>query len=163
MTMKKILASLTAIAISIAANAQVNISKTEKATPSDDIFIEMAVTAGKQSKASGEKPCGAVIILNGAWKATGTPTATETAEENAISKSRLKSLKGARIYTVFEPTAKALEAISRAGADAVYYAVTSDDAIESGIYTAEEYAPSATAKVPAIWIDYIPALDLLSK
>jgi len=161
MTMKKIFAAFTAIAICVATYAQVNISKTDKANPSDDIFIDMAVTAGKQAKASGEKPCGAVIILNGAWKATGTPTATETAEENAISKSRLKSLKGARVYTVIEPTTKALEAISQAGADAVYYAITSDDAIESGIYTAEEYTPSKTAKVPSIWIDYIPALDLL--
>lgn len=159
--MKKFFAAIVALALGVAAIAQTPISKTEKANPGDDVFIDMAVTAGAQSKASGNKPCGAVIILNGAWKATGTPSATATAEENAISKSRLKTLKGAKVYTVFEPTTRALEALTAAGADAVYYAVTSDDAIEAGIYTSDDYKPSESAKVPAIWIDYIPALDLL--
>lgn len=159
--MKKIIAAVAALALSIVAFAQTNISKTEKANPGDDVFIDMAVTAGAQSKASGNKPCGAVIILNGAWKATGTPTATATAEEVAISKSRLKTLKGARVFTVFEPTTRALEALTAAEADAVYYAVTSDDAIEAGVYTADDYKPSESAKIPAIWIDYIPAHDLL--
>ncbi len=161
--MNRILASIVAIALGLCAVAQTQLSTTEKANPNDDTFIDMAVSAGKQAKAAGEKPCGTVVILNGAWKATGTPSATATAEENAISKSRLKSLKGARVYTVFEPTTRALVALTKAGADAVYYAVTSDDAVEAGIYKQEEYVPSDSATIPAIWVDYIPALDLMAK
>lgn len=161
--MKRIFAAIAIAAMSAMAYAQVGISPTEKASPDDDTFIDMAVTAGKQAKASGEKPCGTVIILNGAWKATGTPTGDLTAEENAISKSRLGTLKGTRVYTVVEPTTRAAVALTKSGADVVYYAVTSDDAIEAGVYTAEDYAPSDSAKVRTVWLDYIPALDLMSK
>lgn len=143
--------------------AQVNITKVGKVSPTDEVFMDMAVTAASKSKASGGKALGAVVILNGAWKGTGTPTASGTAEENAIAKSRLKSLKNASVFTVVEPTTKALEAISEAGAEAVYFAVSKDLAIEKGLYTAADYGDPDTAIiiVPVYLLDYAPALELV--
>ena len=70
--MKKILTLIAAVAIGAIAFAQVNITKVDKVAPTDEIFMDMAVTAAQQAIASGQKAAGAVVILNGAWKATGT-------------------------------------------------------------------------------------------
>lgn len=86
--MKKILTLIAAVAIGAIAFAQVNITKVDKVAPTDEIFMDMAVTAAQQAIASGQKAAGAVVILNGAWKATGTPSATATAEENAITNEK---------------------------------------------------------------------------
>lgn len=164
--MKRI-ALLFFVAIAIAAVAQVNISKTEKASPSDELFMDMAVTAAKQSVASGGKPSGTVIILNGAWKATGTPTKDATAEENAITRSNRTTLPGAIVYTVNEPTVQALNALMEAEVDEVYYVNSSADAVAAGIYTAADYdaagLDSTLTPVSLYRIAYSPASNLLKK
>lgn len=137
--MKKILTLIAAVAIGAIAFAQVNITKVDKVAPTDEIFMDMAVTAAQQAIASGQKAAGAVVILNGAWKATGTPSATATAEENAITKSRRTNLAGASIYTVNQPTTAALNAIMKAGVDVVFFVNPSSDAVAAGVYPAEAY------------------------
>lgn len=142
--MKKILTLIAAVAIGAIAFAQVNITKVDKVAPTDEIFMDMAVTAAQQAIASGQKAAGAVVILNGAWKATGTPSATATAEENAITKSRRTNLAGASIYTVNQPTTAALNAIMKAGVDVVFFVNPSSDAVAAGVYPAEAYDPAGS-------------------
>lgn len=163
--MNRLLLTLAAAAIAVAASAQVSITKVDKVQPTDEIFIDMAVTAASQAKAAGLPASGAVVILNGAWKATGTPAGGLTPEENAIAKTHSTSLAGAKIYTVNQPTAAALNAIMRAGAEAVYFVNPSADAVAAGIYPAEAYAPAALDStlrpVPAYQLAYPPAAAII--
>jgi len=163
--MKKIFTFIAAIAIGAIAIAQVNITKVDKVAPTDEIFMDMAVTAAQQAVASGQKPSGAVVILNGAWKATGTPSATATAEENAITKSRRTSLAGASIYTVNQPTTAALNAIMKAGVDVVFFVNPSSAAVAAGVYPPEAYdtatLDTTLTPVPVMQLDYSPATKLL--
>ncbi len=151
--------------IAVAAIAQVNITKVDKVRPTDEIFMDMAVTAASQAKAAGLEPSGAVVILNGAWKSTGTPADGLSPEENAIQKAHSTRLAGARIYTVNQPTAQALNAIMRAGAEAVYFVNSSADAVAAGIYPAEAYdtalLDSTLRPVPAYQIPYPPAAAII--
>ena len=119
--MNRLILSAIAALLSLAAAAQVSISTVDKASPNDEVYMDMAVTAAETARDQGLKPCGAVVILNGAWRSTGMPSGGTTAEQAAIDKSRRKSLAGATIYTVNQPTAAALEAIAASGADAVYF------------------------------------------
>lgn len=164
--MKKIL-SLTVIFAALAcvmAMAAVPVSKV-KAKPADNIFMEMATTAAAKSVVQKGKPCGAVVILNNAFKGTGIADATKTAEENAITTSRLGVPSGAVIYTVCEPTAAGYNAICRSGAKAVYFVVPRETVIGKGIYPASAYddgAYDATLKqVPLRRIDYADAAALI--
>ena len=165
--MKKILCAFAALTLSIACFAQVNITKVDKVKPNDEMFMDMAVQAAKKSVADGKAANGAVVILNGAWRSTGLPTATETPEENAISKSRRNSLSGATIYTVNAPTSKAINAINASGADAVYFVNPSADVVAAGIYTDADYNPELIVEtdnpVPVFQIYYAPAVELLKK
>ncbi len=165
--MKKILTFVAAAAVSAFAFAQVDITKVDKVAPSDEIFMDMAVTAAQQAVASGLQPGGAVVILNGAWKATGTPSETATPEENAITKSRRTNLAGASIYTVNQPTTAALNAIMRAGADVVFFVNPAPDAVAAGVYPAEAYDPAGLdatlTPVPVMQLEYAPAKNLLKK
>lgn len=165
--MKKILTLIAAVAIGAIAFAQVNITKVDKVAPTDEIFMDMAVTAAQQAIASGQKAAGAVVILNVAWKATGTPSATATAEENAITKSRRTNLAGASIYTVNQPTTAALNAIMKAGVDVVFFVNPSSDAVAAGVYPAEAYDPAGLdttlTPVPVMQLHYAPATQLLKK
>ena len=163
--MKKFLLSIALMAVSAAAFAQVNITKVDKVKPTDEIFMEMAVTAAQKAVADGLKPAGAVVILNGAWRSTGLPSEGTTPEENAIAKSRRNKLNGASIYTVNQPTTAALNAIMESGADAVYFVNSSDAVIVAGIYTDADYDPaginSELTPVEVIQLDYAPAKALL--
>lgn len=163
--MRKLLFSLTVVAACAASFAQVNITKVDKVQPNDEIFIDMAVTAATQAKAAGLEPTGAVVILNGAWKATGTPADGLTPEENAINKTNRTSLSGAKIYTVNQPTAQAMNAIMRSGADAVYFVNSSADAVAAGIYPADAYdaskLDSTLRPVPAYQLAYPPAKQVI--
>lgn len=163
--MKRILLTLSAAAMALAAAAQVNITKVDKVQPTDEIFMDMAVTAASQAKASGLPASGAVIILNGAWKATGTPEGGLTPEENAIQKTHSARLTGARIYTVNQPTAAALNAIMRTGIETVYFVNSSADAVAAGIYPVEAYdaasLDSSLRPVPAYQLSYPPAAAII--
>lgn len=139
--MKKICLMFAMIAALFSSNAfaEVNITKVDRINPTDEVFMDMALTAARNSVENGGARCGAVVILNGAWRSTGLPSDTITAEENAITKSRRKTLANATIYTINEPTTQAYNAICRAGADAIYFVNSREVVIEKGIYPAEAY------------------------
>ncbi|MEZ3591667.1 MAG: hypothetical protein K1V84_11570 [Muribaculaceae bacterium] len=139
--MKKIMMAAMAVCVMAGmAVAEVKITKVDKVSPTDEMFMDMAVTAANNNLKEGQLPCGAVVILNGAAPRTaGRSTATLTAEEDAINKSRRKSLKNAVIYTVNEPTTDAYNAICRSGADAVYFCNPREAVISKGVYPASAY------------------------
>lgn len=165
--MKKI---LTIIAVALLAGvtnlcAQVKITKVDKVQPTQEIFMDMAMTAATKAKADGQPPCGTVIILNNAWKATGTPTASSTCEENAIAKSHLGRLTNATVYTLVEPTAAAFVALSVAAPDAVYFVIPRETAIAKGIYPASAYGevtlPEGVQPVTLIQMPFADAQKLI--
>lgn len=163
--MKRLLIFIAAMALGISVFAQVNITKIDKVKPNDEIFMDMAVTAAQKAIADGQKPAGAVIILNGAWRATGIPADGLTPEENAIAKSRATKLNGAKIYTVNQPSIAALNAIMAAGVDAVYFVNAADRVVAAGIYSEEDYNPAALdsslTPVQTFQIYYAPAAELI--
>ncbi len=142
--MKKLLSlvALFAIFCVVGATAGVTITKVDKVDPTADIFMDMAVTAAKKAVAEGHAPCGAVIILNNARRSTGTPSANATAEENAIAKSRRKTMSNSTIFTTVEPTTEVYNMICRLGADAIYFVVGREEAVAKGIYPASAYDDS---------------------
>lgn len=165
--MKRIVLALAAVVMAVASFAQVKITTVDKVNPTDEIFMEMAVTAAQKAVSDGLKPAGAVVILNGAWRSTGLPADGVTPEENAIAKSRRTKLNGATIYTVNQPTTAALNAIMAAGADAVYFVNGANEVVAAGIYTADDYADDSLdttlAPVPTYQMDYAPAAALLAR
>lgn len=152
-------------ATGLQASAGVPITTVDRVEPTDEIFMDMAVTAAKTSIANKGKADGAVIILNGAWRSTGMPTDTDTPEENAIIKSRLDDLANATVYTVCEPTAAAINAIRAKGADAVYFVCPREQAIAAGVYTAADYddskIDSSLPEVPLRRMNYDDATELV--
>lgn len=151
-----------ALAVS-AASAQVQITKVDKIQPTDEVFMDMAVTAAKTSVGDQGLPCGAVVILNGAWRSAGMQTNEVTAEQAAINKSRLSKLANASIYTVVQPVAKACEAIAKSGADAVYFTIPAADAIAAGIYPADAYEGADKAGVKLVQIPFAEANDVVNQ
>jgi tRNA(Arg) A34 adenosine deaminase TadA len=146
--------------------AGVPITTVDKVEPTDEIFMDMATTAARKSVAEGGLPCGAVVILNGAWRSTGTASeGGASAEENAIAKSRRQSLSNATIFTVNEPTTSAYNTICRYGVDAVYFVNSRKSVIEKGIYPASAYndseIDSTLTLVPMMQITYEDASSLL--
>lgn len=165
--MRKLITIAAVAAIAIAAAAQVAITTVDKASPTDEVFMDMAVTAAQTAVGQGKSPCGAVVILNGAWRSTGIPSDTRTAEESAIEKSRRTSLRSAYIYTVNQPTSEAMNAIARSGAEGVYFVNPADMVIEAGIYPASAYDPAlidtTLQQVPVRRMNYLPATKLIKK
>lgn len=173
--MKKILALIIAAVAVIAVGAQVNITRTGKVQPTDEIFMDMATTVATTAVAQGNAPCGAVIIYNGAFKSTGMASDSLTAEQEALVASRRTTLSTASIYTVNQPTTAAVTAMRRAKITKVYYVNDAEAVIAAGLYTAADYAPAeeqpadstaagTTTTLPAIQLikmDYKPASDLL--
>ena len=137
--MKKII-TIAALILSVVFTASaVDITKVAKVKPTDEMFMDMAVTAANKSVASNNAPTGAVIILNGAWKATGIPETGKTAEQVAVEKSRLSSLRNATIFTVAEPTTEVINMLNSKGVDAIYFAIPRAKVIEKKVYPAEAY------------------------
>lgn len=165
--MKRLTIALSAMLLSVASFAQVEITKVDKVKPTDEIFMEMAVTAAQKSVADGHKPEGAVVILNGAWRSTGLPVDGKTPEVNAIEKSRSTSLSGASIYTINQPTTAAMNAMKAANVDAVYFVNPAADVIAAGIYTEDDYnADNLNSDGPIVesyQIVYAPASKLIKK
>ena len=87
------------LALAMPVAAQVSITKVDKIAPTDMVYMDMAVEAAKTNVKQGGTPFGAVIILNGAFRSSGRANAEGTAEANAYAKSRLTSLKNAKVYT----------------------------------------------------------------
>lgn len=165
--MKKIfvLAVILAVAALGAVHAGIPISQVDKAEPSNELFMDMACTAAAAELNNGGKPCGTVIILNGAWKSAGTATATQTAEQVALEKSGKTNLENAIVYTVNEPTTEAYNEICRYAPDAVYFVNPRDAVVAAGVYPASAYDDSKVnpeyKPVPMYRMDYEDAEDLL--
>lgn len=141
--MKRIILLIAAtLSLTLSSIAGVPITKVDKVEPTDAIFMDMAVTAAKKSISEKGKPCGAVIILNKAWRSTGIPTADKTAELVAFEKSRRQTLKNAVIYTVNEPTTDTYITLCEAGVEAIYFANPREAVIAAGIYPASAYDDS---------------------
>lgn len=152
------------VACGLVAHADYPISKVDRVQPNDMIFMDMAVGAARSSVAKKGKPCGAVLILNGAFNATGMPSATKSAEEDAISKGRGK-MSNAVLYTVNEPTSAAYIAICVSGVGKVVFANPKDAVIASGVATAADYEevalPEGVKATPMVCIDFTDAATLL--
>ncbi|MEE1207784.1 MAG: hypothetical protein UHP27_06400 [Muribaculaceae bacterium] len=164
--MKKLILAMAVVAGVFASLwAGVPITKVDRIEPTDGVFMDMACTAASKSVADQGKPCGAVVILNGAWKGSGTPSASGTAEQNAIAASRLKSLENATVYTVCEPTTEAYNEICRMNADRVYFAIPRSQVIAKGIYPASAYddskIDSTLTLAPLLAMDYDEASALV--
>lgn len=164
--MKKTVLLLLAALMAFVASAQVRLSPVDKAQPTDEVFMDMAVTVANTAVAQGYKPCGAVIVLNGAWKSSGMAVGGQTAEQDALARSRRTSLPAAAVYTVNQPTTAALDALRDAGVATVYYVNPMEAVVAAGLYTEADYAPviDATQRpVKVIRMDYAPASALLKK
>lgn len=141
--MKKVLTLfvLAFLGVSLSMHA-IDITKVDRVQPTDEIFMDMATTAAKKSLSSGGPAAGAVIILNGAWRATGVPTATSSAEEVAFEKARLGQLNQANIYTINEPTTEAINFLNKLNVNAIYFVNGRDAVVAAGIYPADAYDDS---------------------
>lgn len=142
--MKKLATLFLLLALCMGMNCKaLDITVVDKVEPTDEMFMDMAVTAAKKSVASGGVPSGAVIILNGAWRSTGTPEGDKTAEETAIAKSRLSKLANASVYTINEPTTAIVNFLNSLGVTAIYFANPRDAVVAAGVYPASAYDDSA--------------------
>ena len=145
--------------------AGIPITKVDKIDPTEEIYMDMACTAASKSVASKGKPCGAVVILNRAWKGSGTATADATAEQNAIAASRLPDLELADVYTICEPTTEAYNDMCRMGAQNCYFVIPRDVVVAKGIYPAEAYDDSkidpSLTPVPLKQMDFPEAQKLI--
>lgn len=147
--------------------AEVKITKVDKAKPTDEIFMDMALSAAKKSVAANGQPSGAVIILNGAWKASGMPTAKTTPEEDAFSKARRSNLNNASVYTINEPTTETVNFLNSLGVESIYFVNGRDAVVAAGIYPASAYNDDeinpAYPAAPMICIPYADAAALIKK
>lgn len=164
--MKRIVLLTLGFVMAFAAVAQVQLSAVDKAQPTDEVFMDMAVTVANTAVAQGYKPCGTVIVMNGAWKSSGMAVGGQTSEQDALARSRRTSLPTATVYTVNQPTTAALDALRAAGVATVYYVNPQEAVVAAGLYTDADYAPvlDATQRpVKVIRMDYAPAVALLRK
>lgn len=165
--MKKILACVALAATMVCGTlfAGVPISVVDKVAPTDEIYMDMACGAAKSAKAAKGLPCGAVVILNNAFRSSGTAKGNTTAEQAAIAKAGLPSLENATVYTVNEPTTEAYNDICRFGADCVYFVNPREAVVAKGIYPASAYddskIDSTLTQVPLKQMHYADAEALL--
>lgn len=111
---------------------------TQKITPQDMRFMEMAAQIAEDNVDRGGGPFGAVIVRDGEVIATGANSVTLTndptahAEVNAIREACRKlndfSLRGCVVYSSCEPCPMCLSALYWAGVSRIYYGNTQDDA-----------------------------------
>lgn len=164
--MKKVFLILTILSIfTTSLFAGINISKDDKISPIDAIWMDMAVGIARDNVNEGGIPCGSVIVFNGALKSVGTATEKATSIETAIATSKLATLENAVIYTVNEPTSEAYNAICRAGADAVYFVNSKKDVIDAKIQSANAYdetkLDTTLRQVTVIKMEFPDAAELL--
>lgn len=143
--MKKIvLTFFAALMCTCAAMAQIEITKVDAFNGDEAAFMDMAVTAAESSVVDGGVADGAVIILNGAWHATGKPANGKSAIEVALSKARKKNLTEAVIYSVAQPTDAACKALAEASVKEVVFLLPSDRVVANGIYRQDVYKAAET-------------------
>lgn len=160
--MKRILFAIAAMVLCLVSFAQVKITTVDKVKPTDEIFMEMAVTAAEKAKAAGLKPSGAVIILNGAVKASGTPVKGQTAEENALSRARI-NVDGGSVYTINQPSTAALNAMGAAGIEKVFFVNDKGAVVAAGILTEADYDEEGLAgnQPQVLQMVYAPAVKII--
>lgn len=165
--MKKIALILMAAIVAVGTFAGVNITKVDKVAPTDEMFIDMAVTAAKKSKAETGVASGAVVILNGAWRSTGIPADGKTAEKVAFEKSRRQTLKNATVYTLNEPTTETYNMLNNLGVEAIYFVNPREAVVAAGIYPASAYNDEAIdtsiSQAPMTCLPYADGEALLKK
>lgn len=165
--MKKVMFLFVAIATFFSSSlfAAVPISKNDKISPVDEIWMDMAVTVAKVNVEEGGIPCGSVVVFNGKLQSSGQATEKATSVETAIATSKLRTLENAVIYTVNEPTAEAYNAICKAKADAVYFVNPKEKVIAAGVQLADAYdeskLDSTLTQVPVKQMDYADAAALI--
>ncbi|MDE7426274.1 MAG: hypothetical protein K2M79_00545 [Muribaculaceae bacterium] len=143
--MKKFILTLFgALMCASAATAQIEITKVDAFNGSEAAFMDMAVTAAESSVVDGGVADGAVIILNGAWHATGKPANGKSSIEVALSKARKKNLKEAVIYSVAQPTTAAGKALAEAAVKEVVFLIPAERVVANGIYKQEDYTHAET-------------------
>jgi tRNA(Arg) A34 adenosine deaminase TadA len=165
--MKKVFFAVVAMAIFVTGTmmASVEISKREKVSPVDEIWMDMAVTVAKVNVEEGGVPCGSVVVLNGRLQSSGQATEKATSVETAIAMSKMKTLRNAKIYTVNEPTIEAYNAACKAKVDAIYFVNPKEKVIAAGVQPVEAYdeskIDSTLTAIPVIQMDYEDAAMLL--
>ena len=165
--MKKVFFAVVAMAIFVTGTmmASVEISKREKVSPVDEIWMDMAVTVAKVNVEEGGVPCGSVVVLNGRLQSSGQATEKATSVETAIAMSKMKTLRNAKIYTMNEPTIEAYNAACKAKVDAIYFVNPKEKVIAAGVQPVEAYdeskIDSTLTAIPVIQMDYEDAVMLL--
>jgi deoxycytidylate deaminase len=137
--------------------------QSRKPSTRDEMFIDMAVTAARKALNDGNAPAGAVIVANGAWRATGIPSAAASAEENAIADLRNVDPAKATVYTLNYPSAAALAAIARAKIPTVVYVNTQQQLISANIAAPADFGsdPSISFSITLIQSDNADAKALI--
>ena len=167
--MKKFVLMMFVALFSMSANlfAGIPITKVDKIRPTDEVFMDMAVAAAKKSVANRQQPGGAVIILNGAWKATGMPSADKTPEVDAFEKARRGDLVNASVYTINEPTTETINFLNSLGVQAIYFCNDRDAVVAAGVYPSSAYDDAklnqSDEMAPMTLIVYPDAQALLKK
>ncbi len=164
--MKRLVVLALAALLTLAASAQVKLSPVDKAEPTDEIFMDMAVTVANTAIAQGYKPCGTVIVMHGAWKSSGMAVGGKTAEQDALARSRRTKLQTAVVYTVNQPTTASLKTLREAGVATVFYVNPMETVVAAGVYTEADYVDdddSTDSRMEVVRMDYVPATTLLKK
>lgn len=146
----------------LTAQAAVTVNRAAKLDEGQQVYIDMAVSAAKTSVAEGDLPTGAVVILGGAWRGTGTAMDGRGAEASAIAKARTKTLGNATLYTMIQPTAAACAEITKAGIQQVYFVIDADQAVKAGINKASDYAAYPDVSLTLTQLPYPAAQKVLS-
>lgn len=124
-------------------SAQVPVTRVEQYSPTDMVFLDMATDAAKENKTRGMQPNGAVLVVNGEFRASGRSTAGSSAEEIAFKKSHLPSLKGVTVYTVNEPVTAVYKFLCDNNVEAIYFVNGRDAVVKAGVAAASDYNDSA--------------------
>lgn len=146
----------------LSASAGVTVNRAPKLDANQQVYIDMAVSAAKTSVAEGDMPTGAVVILGGAWRGTGTAMDGRGAEATAIAKARTKTLGNATLYTMIQPTSAACAEIAKSGIQQVYFVIDADQAIKAGIHKASDFTPAADVNLTLTQLPYPAAQKVVS-
>lgn len=166
--MKKIVLSVfLSLYWTVSALAAFPVSELANPSPVDMVGMDMATDAAKSSVKRGGVAGGAVIVVDGRVKATGIPGGGKSAEENAVIESGLKSLAGASVYTVNQPSVPVYVKLSDLGVASICFVNGSDAVIAAGLEPASAYdeslADGKSALAPLKSMSFPEAQRLLRK
>ncbi len=139
---KQIITAFMAVSC-LASYAKLPVTKVVNPTPAEMVGIDMATDVAKKSVAAGNGPWGAVIVLNGQVKGSGSSADGSSAEANAMKAAGLQSLKGTTVFTVNQPADDVYQMLSESGVDGIYFVNGSDAVVGAGLLPASAYDESA--------------------